>query len=111
MPKSMNPVAVELRIKYLSADSRAVLRSTMPHRQYSASESNSRPRKIVIRFAAPAISMAPHVLHSIKAVVPAMRSLGPIAPYRISEPSSASNTISSNTLVKPPVMKPPKNAL
>ena len=29
-PKSKNPVAVELRIRYFSADSRAVFRSTAP---------------------------------------------------------------------------------
>ncbi len=71
MPYSMKPEAIDERIRYLSADSRAVPRGASPHRQYSASESNSRPRKIIIRFEAPVISIAPLALHSTSAVEPA----------------------------------------
>ena len=76
-PKSKKAVAVELRIKYLSADSRAVFRSTAAQSAYRPSESSSSPRKIAIKFAAPAISIAPHALHSMIAVVPATRGGGP----------------------------------
>ena len=70
MPYSMKPVAVDERIKYFKADSRAPARPARPHRQYSASESSSMPRKIVSKFAAPAISMAPVALHNINATPP-----------------------------------------
>ena len=79
-PKSRKAVAVELRIKYLSADSRAVFRSTEAQSAYRPNESSSRPRKIAIKFAAPAISIAPHALQSMIAVVPATRPAGPIVP-------------------------------
>src|ERR1700722_882506 len=70
-PYSKKPDAIELRMRYLSADSRAVERIEIAHRQYSPSESSSRPRKTIIRLPAPAISIAPLALHSSSAVVPA----------------------------------------
>src|ERR1700685_3450985 len=51
-PYSKNPDAIELRIRYLRADSRAGGRVEIAHRQYSARESSSRPRNTISRFAA-----------------------------------------------------------
>ncbi len=64
-----------------------------------------------MRLAAPAISIAPHALHSMIAVVPAMRSRSARAVQDQRCRAAAIKTISSKTVVNPPVMKPPKNAL
>ena len=63
-----------------------------------------------MRLAAPAMSIAPQALHSMIAVVPATRCAEPMLAYKITDPAAASSTISSKTVVNPPVMKPPKNA-
>src|ERR1700723_2968591 len=71
IPKSKKPDAIDERIKYLSADSRAVARTEIAHRQYRPSESNSRPRNTVISLPAPVTSLAPLALQRINAVEPA----------------------------------------
>ncbi len=109
-PYSKKPDAIELRMRYLSADSRAVWRIEIAHRQYSASESSSRPKKTVIRFAAPAISIAPLALHSSSAVVPPTWSERPTPTESSSAATVATITISLNTIEKPPCTNAPPNA-
>src|ERR1700733_3533707 len=70
-PYSKNPDAIDERIRYFSADSRAVPRAEIAHRQYRPSESSSSPRNTISRLDAPDISIAPLALHSSSAVVPA----------------------------------------
>ena len=65
----------------------------------------------MMRLIAPAISIAPHALQSIIAIEPATREAGPIRAYRITAPAVPMRTISSITVGKPPVMKPPRNAI
>ncbi len=109
-PYSKNPDAIDDRIKYFSADSRAVRRGDIAHRQYSASDSSSSPRNTAIRFAAPAISIAPLALHSSSDVVPATWSSRPTPTESSSVAIVAMITISENTMEKPPCTNAPPNA-
>src|SRR5579875_3574538 len=109
-PDSKNPDAIELRIRYFSADSRALERADIAHRQYSASESSSSPRKTVMRLAAPAMSIAPLALHRRSAVVPATWSSRPTPSESSSDATVATITISLKTIEKPPCTNAPPNA-
>jgi hypothetical protein len=110
MPNSKNPDAVDERIRYFKPASRDVGRSTSAHKQYSARESSSRPRKTVIRFAAPAISIAPLVAQSTSATTPPMRSGRCVACKSAIEKIDEMTITSCSTTAKPPRTNPPSNA-